>query len=258
MIPLYLCEDDGMQLKRLVSLIENMTLIYDWDMSIVAAVSSPAALLAAASTTKPETAIYFLDIDLKSDMDGVTLATEIRKFDPRAFIVFVTTHDEMVFYTLQYKVEPLDYIIKDSPDFTNQIKSSLQNAYNKYQVPNIPILDTIAIPVEKRVIILPMDDIMYIEPSYQAHKIVIHKINERLEITSSLKNIKKKLDERFVHCHKAYIINCHHVTEINKDTLTVTFKNGETCPCSVRLCTSLCDRFGAPSKKSSKTAALSK
>ena len=38
------------------------------------------------------TVIYFLDIDLNSDMNGMKLAQQIRLFAPRGFIVFITAH----------------------------------------------------------------------------------------------------------------------------------------------------------------------
>ncbi|MBA5760556.1 response regulator, partial [Escherichia coli] len=50
--------------------------------------------------------LYFLDIDLgQPDMNGFELAQEIRKFDPRGFIIFITTHAELSYMTFTYKVE---------------------------------------------------------------------------------------------------------------------------------------------------------
>ncbi len=61
------------------------------------------------------TGLYFLDIDLKSSKNGLMLAKEIREYDPRGFIVFITSHSEMSFITFQYKVEALDFILKNDP-----------------------------------------------------------------------------------------------------------------------------------------------
>lgn len=51
-------------------------------------------------------------------MNGFELAQEIRKFDPRGFIIFITTHAELSYMTFTYKVEALDYIIKDDIDLS--------------------------------------------------------------------------------------------------------------------------------------------
>ena len=68
-----------------------------------------------------EVGIYFLDIDLKTDMTGLTLAQEIRKYDPRGFIIFITTHSEMSYMTFIYKLEALDFILKDDPEELGKI-----------------------------------------------------------------------------------------------------------------------------------------
>lgn len=243
MISIYLCEDDHNQLNIWRRLIDNTILISEWDMKVKAATDNPAALLEQMNKEKPENAIYFLDIDLKSTMNGIELAIEIRKYDPRAFIIFITTHDEMALYTLKYKVEPLDFIAKEASDFKQQITECLQNVYNKYQVPNNPINDVLSIQMERKILIIPFDDIYYIEPSWQSHKIRLHKEHEILEFSSSLTDIGKRLDDRFMKCHKAYIVNCNHIQEIDKMRYMVHFDNGTHCPCSVRLCNPLCRKL---------------
>ncbi|NLL76847.1 MAG: response regulator transcription factor [Clostridiales bacterium] len=248
MIPIYLCEDDKFQLECWRKIISNTILINEWDMKIKAACVHPDELLRIVNKSKPENAVYFLDIDLKSRVNGIQLAVEIRKYDPRAFIIFVTTHEEMALHTFQYKVEPLGYIIKEAPDFKDQIRDCLQNVYEKYQVPNNPVTDVLAVRMEYKLLIIPYDEIYYIEPSSQSHRIRLHKDHEILEFSSSLTDIKSKLDKRFFMCHKSYIVNCNHISRVDKKTYTVHFKNGHKCPCSVRLCNQLCNKLNELSK----------
>lgn len=243
MIPIYLCEDDKLQLENWGKLINNAILIHEWDMGIKAAADSPDKFLKLINKTKPENAVYFLDIDLKSHMNGIELAVEIRKYDPRSFIIFITTHDEMAVHTFKYKVEPLGFIIKDSPDFRDQIADCLQNVYEKYQVPKNPVTDVLTIRMECKLLIIPYDEIYYIEPSAQSHRIRLHKQYEILEFSSSLTEIKSKLDYRFMTCHKSYIVNCHHISRVDKKNYTVYFNNGKKCSCSVRLCNQLCKKL---------------
>lgn len=240
MIPIYLCEDDKYQLQIWNEVIQNAILISEWDMTVKALATTPLDLLNQINKQKPENAVYFLDIDLKSQMNGIDLAVEIRKYDPRAFIIFITTHDEMAMHTLRYKVEPLGFIAKESPDFKQQIVECLQSVYSKYQVPNNPVNDVLSFQMGRRVFIVPFDDIYYLEPSTQSHKIRLHKEHEILEFSSSLIDISRKLDTRFVQCHKAYIVNSDHVSRIDKKSYTVYLDNNTTCSCSVRLCNSLC------------------
>lgn len=243
MISVYLCEDNAAQLGYWKKLIENIIFICEWDMEIKAAVTTPGELLENINRDKPETAIYFLDVDLKSFINGIQLAVEIRKYDPRAFIVFVTSHDEMAIYTFKYRVEPLGYVLKGRPDFNRQIRECLENAYAKYQIPNVPVVRKLSIRMGKKLLILPMDDIYYIEPAFRSRRLMLHKEHEILEFTSSLKEVQKRLDSRFVQCHKAYIVNCCHVTSIDRENLLVHFDNGASCPCSVRQLSVMCRRL---------------
>ena len=87
MIPIYLCEDNTLQLDLLKSMIEKYIFIQAYDMEIRQAVHTPHELLDLLPD-QPENAVYFLDIHLHSDMDGIELASAIRQKDPRAFIIF--------------------------------------------------------------------------------------------------------------------------------------------------------------------------
>lgn len=137
MIPIYICEDRKEQLDAIVRIIENFIFINSFDMEIKGCFQEPDMLIACIKRNEPVTGLYFLDIDLKSDMDGVKLAEIIREYDARAFIVFITTHEEMAMYTLKKRVEPLDFIIKGTSDFASQIEKCLKNTLKNFLLPVI-------------------------------------------------------------------------------------------------------------------------
>ena len=60
--------------------------------------------------------MLFLDIQLEADINGIKLASEIRKHDPVGNIIFVTSHSELTYLTFVYKVAAMDFIFKDDPD----------------------------------------------------------------------------------------------------------------------------------------------
>lgn len=65
-------------------------------------------------------------------MSGLTLATKIRDYDNLGKIVFVTTHGELSYLTFTYKVEALDYIIKDNKEHLQQkICENIQLAHER-------------------------------------------------------------------------------------------------------------------------------
>lgn len=56
--------------------------------------------------------MLFLDIQLEADINGIKLASEIRKHDPVGNIIFVTSHSELTYLTFVYKVAAMDFILK--------------------------------------------------------------------------------------------------------------------------------------------------
>lgn len=66
-------------------------------------------------------------------MNGLVLANKIREYDSRGFIIFITSHSEMSFLTFKYKVEALDFILKDHPQYLQQqICECMEHVVQKY------------------------------------------------------------------------------------------------------------------------------
>lgn len=242
MISIYLCEDDKNQLDYLKKVIENGYLIYELDMQVAAACSSPKELLDIVDRQHPHMSAYFLDIDLKNEMDGIALAVEIRKRDPRGFIIFITTHDEFMALTFQYKVETLDFISKDTEDLRERIRDVLLNIVQKYQAPPDAMADTLQITVGKKISNIRQQDIYFIESIINSHKIAIHLADETIECFSTLKAISDELGDDFIQCHKAYIVNYKRIKILDRKNYRITFHNDQSCDCSTRMFQKLYDK----------------
>ncbi|HBL8261868.1 TPA: response regulator, partial [Listeria monocytogenes] len=107
MLPVFICEDNRMQRERLTKYIEDYIMVEHFDMKLELSTGDPFELVSRMPTHQGM-GLYFLDIDLgQPDMNGFELAQEIRKFDPRGFIIFITTHAELSYMTFTYKVEAL-------------------------------------------------------------------------------------------------------------------------------------------------------
>ena len=114
MLDIFVCEDNEVQRRTIVQIIQNTVLIEELDMQLVLDAGDPYILLERVKTSQ-NTGIYFLDIDLGSNMNGLKLAQQIRLYDPRGFIIFVTAHCELSYMTFQYRVEAMDFVLKDNP-----------------------------------------------------------------------------------------------------------------------------------------------
>lgn len=234
MIDIFICEDNKKQLDLFTTYISNLILIEGFDMKIVQATSDPHQLLKEILTAE-NTGLFFLDIDLRSDMNGLTLAQRIRQIQPRCFIVFITSHSEMSFLTFQYKAEALDFIVKDSAEhIKSKIHECLLDVNSKYTSSNNNVTRTFTINQNDKRIVIDYNDIIFFETSNNIHKIILHARKRVIEFTGQLKDIEQQLDHRFYRCHTSYIINKDNITDIDFKELLVHMNNGETCPVSVR------------------------
>ncbi|MBA1395175.1 response regulator, partial [Lactobacillus sp. XV13L] len=112
MFPIYLLEDNQEQRNTYAQVINDTIMINELPMQLVCQTDSPNALLEAMAHNYQ--GLFFLDMEIENQKDaGLQTAITIRKQIPAAHIVFITTHGELSFLTLERKVAPLDYILKD-------------------------------------------------------------------------------------------------------------------------------------------------
>lgn len=180
--------------------------------------------------------LYFLDIDLNSNINGIKLAEEIRKYDPRGFIIFITTHAEMSYLTFLYKVEAMDYIIKDDNlNIQTRIHECILNACERCTNIRRNSQENFNFKIQDKYISIELNEIIFFETSTTVHKLVLHSQNRQIEFYGRIKEIEKKLDSRFIRCHRSYLINKYNIKEIDLKKRIVYMSNGEECLVSSRL-----------------------
>jgi len=231
---LIICEDNEIQRRKVKDIVLNAIESKKLAIDLKLCTDSPKAVLKYLEENKDDTSIYLLDVDLNSSINGIKLAEKIREKDLMGFIIFLTTHSEMSYMTFQYKVEAMDYIIKDKQiEVKERIESCLVKAHNAfYSVKNDE--NILSIEADERVIKINTKDILFIESSNTIHKIKVHEANRATEFYGSLKDIEQKLPESFYRCHKAFIVNREKIKEIDKKDRVIHLINGQTCFASVR------------------------
>lgn len=234
MLKAFVCEDNQNQKEKLTKIIEDIILIENYDIDLALSTSDPYELIDNIKGTS-NTGIYFLDVDLHSDINGIQLAEKIRKHDPRGFIIFITTHAEMSYLTFIYKVEAMDYIIKDNYNNIKQrISECINNAHNKYKTKSSELQKIFSIKVEDKIINIDYNDILFFETSSTIHKVVLHSLNRQVEFYSKMKEVENSLDERFIRCHNSFIVNKDKIKELDKKNRIAYMINGEKCLISTR------------------------
>lgn len=234
MFPIYICEDNLIQLSHFEKIVKNYILMEELDMDVVCASPEPGEIMKTQDNFQSP-GLYFLDIELNSDMDGFCLAEKIREKDPRGFIVFITTHSELVYISFEKQVEAMDYILKDQPDqLPSRITLCMQKALTRYFSIENKVHKTLSIKIGSHNIFVPMEEIYCIKSSYYNHKLLILSNESIYECYGTLREVLKRLDESFFLCHKSCIVNLQYILEIDKNNLNIKLKNGQICPLSVR------------------------
>ncbi len=235
MLKIYVCEDIEVQRDKMQQVIENIVLMEDLDMELSCVSGDPHVILEKVKETE-EVGIYFLDIDLGADMTGLTLAQEIRKYDPRGFIIFVTTHSEMSYMTFIYKLEALDFILKDdSEELGRRVYECILKANQRFESVNNKVQANFSVKVNEKVFTVDYDEILFFETSVNVHKIILHCKNRQMEFLGKIKDIEKAVDERFYRCHRSFLVNKDNIKEIDFQNRVIYMVNGDECLISSRM-----------------------
>ena len=235
MLDIFVCEDNAAQRRTVVNIIQNTVLIEELDMQLTLDTGDPYMLLKKIKTSQ-NTGIYFLDIDLNSSMNGMKLAQQIRLYDPRGFIIFITAHSELSYMTFQYRVEAMDFVLKDNPaEAKVKLRECLLSAMERHTLQTNKTHKVYNLEIGGRKISVDYEDILFFETSSNIHKVILHAKDRQIEFPSTLKELTGVLDSNFVRCHRAFLVNKNNIKEVDTKNRIIHFANGETCLMSTRM-----------------------
>ena len=160
--------------------------------------------------------ILLLDIEM-GQMDGVSLAKELRKTNDSAQIVFITGYSDYI--AEGYEVSALHYLMK--PVREEKLSEVLDRAVSKLGK------DEKALMLESggETNLVPIYSIRFID--VRGNYTTVH-ADKEYTIKKTLSDVEKELDERFYRVGRSCIVN---LTQISKVTKTdIFFNSGETVP----------------------------
>lgn len=251
MIEIFVCEDDRKQREQLNSYISNYIMMEALDMKLGLSTHDPIALIDHVKNSAKK-GLYFLDVNLEHEMSGIILGAEIRKYDPEGTIVFITTHAELTYLTFVYKVEALDYIIKN--DFENiqqRVIDCIKIVQERAVISGRNNVERFQVQVGDKVINENIQDILFFETSTVLHKLMMHTKTRSVEFYGRMKDIADK-HSLFYRCHNSFVINVKNIEEIERKSRKVLMKNGAACYASIRHMKGLldiCEEYNIPVNK---------
>ena len=234
MLDIYICEDNPEHHKKIEKCVSDYILMEGLEARVALSTGDPEKIIAGVKEN-PTTGLYLLDVDLNAELNGITLAEQIRKYDPRGYIIFITVRADDMQLTFKYKVEALDYIVKGDFGATERrLRECIANAYEKYtsKADRGKFVFKIA---DNRTIALDKGGILFFETlKASPRKLCVYSTDSRYEFYAKLSDIEKVLGGGFVRCHRSYIVNVKNIESVNRRTNVVRMTDGSRCFMSVR------------------------
>lgn len=235
MLPIYLLEDDELQRKNYSEFINNSIMINDSDMELKLATDTSEKLLD--SCDKETKGLFFLDMEIADNkIAGLEVAEKIKREMPLAQIVFITTHDELTLVTLERRIAPLDYIIKNKG--MDSIKKSINNdiALTQHYFENFVhhSRNLLNYRIGSRFFSILMDDvIMLFTETTSPGRVTFITKNQRGSFMESLNSLEKKYPDLF-RCDRSYLVNLDNATAYDSKSRVLTFIDNSSCKVSFR------------------------
>lgn len=221
-----ICDDNPIFAKHLEKAVKNAFSKYEGSYDIQA--FSDGIVLLSQNSLEPFD-VLFLDIDMPK-VGGFDIAKQLREAYSHCIIVFVTSHAELVFESMNY--QPFNFIRKNC---NIPLEESVSNIVDKL-VLHMRQDDTIVVEDEnRRKNSIFIRDILYIQGDdhYLIFKVLGKSSIMSMRVHEKLMNRENFLKPYgFIRIHKSYLVNLKYVTYINNRTNEVEVKGGIRLPLS--------------------------
>jgi len=231
MIRIYVCEDVKKERDVMTALIENFISFQELDMQLVLSTANPYEILEAVKENKGM-GLYFLDVDLNMDINGVDLASRIREYDSQGQIVFVTSHAEHMSLTFEYAIGALGYVLKTNRAMMKvKITEYIKIVANRF-LKTEPEQKKFTFKVDDRMVAMPFEDIMFFEVvGKRSGKVIMYGRTRQEEFRGALSEIEA-MSEKFVRGSRTVLINVDNITFLDMSMSQVQMASGDRCDVS--------------------------
>lgn len=159
--------------------------------------------------------LYFLDIEIPDEMNGLQLAKHIRAFDTCTPIVFVTNYGQ--YACAGYEVNALRYLCK--PVKSERVFECLDIACRQWMTRRV---DSLVLSCGQGQVVLPLEHILYVEA--RDHFLIFRLADsaQPLTLRMTLGGLRQRLpDGLLLQCHRAFLVNLLYIRKILPDSLTM-------------------------------------
>lgn len=210
MINIALCDDNVVFLNKFKSIIDHCFRKFTDDFEIKD--MSNGKLLLSNHQYNPFD-IIFLDIDMP-DMNGFDVARTLRDDFSQCFIIFITSHAELVYESMDF--QPFNFIRKNCNIPIEESTDKVMNKLIRHMKQNEKVILEDDISGRKAVYV---KDIIYIESD--RHYVYYHVLNvdEPIKMRGNMGECEQKYEKYdFVKIHKKYFVNMRFIHNIDTRT----------------------------------------
>lgn len=171
------------------------------------------------SITNKNYDIIFSDIEM-GNLDGIETAKNIRLYNRKSIIIFVTAYPDFVFqgyevkafnYILKpYKPEKIGHVLDSALEELEDIQDKFYTVESKSKIEKINLSNTFYFTSDKR-------------------KVKAFTSTGIIDFYDKLDNLEENLPSFFVRIHQRYLVNINFVSAVENSSLSI---NGENLPIS--------------------------
>ena len=176
---------------------------------------NPQDLLAQVKTRNRQYDLFLLDI-LMGETSGIQLAQALRESGSRAKLIYITVSRDYAIYG--YKVQANDYLVK--PIEKEILDASIGRILDRH--------DSVLVEADGGMQPVLVSAVQYCEADGHYVKLWLDVQTEPTRVRATLSEMQQKLGERFVRCHKGYVVNLAQVREIRSNAILL--RSGMTIP----------------------------
>lgn len=171
--------------------------------------------------------VCIIDINLRSEVNGIFIAKRIRKEKLKTEIIFCTGMLE--FMHEAFDVNAYHFVVKPISRNLEKCLVKLSKEIDERKKTN----GIIEIKTGSRIYYIPLDSISHI--CREGAKSIIYTKKHILEVYESLESLLEQLnDERFIRCHRAIVINKSYLDYVDKKNKEIVLTNGFKCKLGIR------------------------
>lgn len=210
-IIVYLCDDNQTFVEDIANRIKSILSI-DREFEIVKFTDGQSLI---SQWSKQFADVVFLDIDMPG-ISGFEVAEKLQSSKKNALIIFVTSHEDMVYQSWKY--QPFWFVRKSHMEDLNVVLPRLLVKVDaEYEKQN----NFFNLRGENCVVELDINSLMYIE-SFK-HNIIIYNKNDNKQVRCKISDAEKQLFPlNIVRVQNGVLVNCRFISKITSREVILT------------------------------------